>query len=134
MRRRRGAHAERRPHTTDLERFSRDSEPAASAAAYHAFATAPLNLKSLDWIPNRRAWRVDAERAALRKSPAHKELHTLLVAHERAGTITRQEAVSMVPPLFLACKPGDRVLDTCAAPGSKTSQLIEAVFPPGSGA
>ena len=39
----------------------------------------------------------------------------------------------MVPPLFLACKPGDRVLDTCAAPGSKTSQLIEAVFPPGSG-
>ena len=39
----------------------------------------------------------------------------------------------MVPPLFLACRPGDRVLDTCAAPGSKTSQLIEAVFPPGSG-
>ena len=121
------------PTEQDLERFSRDSEPAASAAAYHAFATAPLNLTSLDWIPNRRAWRVDAERAALRKSPAHKELHTLLVAHERAGTITRQEAVSMVPPLFLACEPGDRVLDTCAAPGSKTSQLIEAVFPPGAG-
>ena len=45
------------PTAADLERFSRDSEPAASAAAYHAFATAPLNLKSLDWIPNRRAWR-----------------------------------------------------------------------------
>ena len=121
------------PSTADVKRFSRDADPAATAHAYHRAATAPLNLQSLAWIPKRRAWRVDIERSALRKSPAHKELHTLLVAHERAGTITRQEAVSMVPPLFLGAKPGDRVLDTCAAPGSKTSQLIEAVFPPGSG-
>ncbi|MFQ5621667.1 MAG: NOL1/NOP2/sun family putative RNA methylase, partial [Candidatus Nanoarchaeia archaeon] len=34
-----------------------------------------------------------------------------------------QEAVSMVPPLALDVKPGMKVLDMCAAPGSKTSQI-----------
>jgi multisite-specific tRNA:(cytosine-C5)-methyltransferase len=43
------------------------------------------------------------------------------------GYITRQEAVSMLPPLFLDVRPEHRVLDMCAAPGQKTAQLIEAV-------
>ena len=34
-----------------------------------------------------------------------------------------QEAVSMVPPLALDVKPGMKILDMCAAPGSKTSQI-----------
>jgi len=34
-----------------------------------------------------------------------------------------QEAASMVPPLVLQPKPGERVLDMAAAPGSKTSQM-----------
>jgi hypothetical protein len=42
-----------------------------------------------------------------------------------AGAISRQEAVSMVPPLFMDVRPGHRVLDMCAAPGSKTFQLLE---------
>ena len=33
----------------------------------------------------------------------------------------------MVPPLFLDVKPHHRVLDMCAAPGSKTQQLLEAI-------
>jgi 16S rRNA C967 or C1407 C5-methylase (RsmB/RsmF family) len=41
------------------------------------------------------------------------------------GAITRQEAVSMIPPLLLAVEPAHRVLDMCAAPGSKTFQLLE---------
>ena len=41
------------------------------------------------------------------------------------GNISRQEAVSMVPPLFMDIKPHHTVLDMCAAPGSKTAQLIE---------
>jgi 16S rRNA C967 or C1407 C5-methylase (RsmB/RsmF family) len=32
-----------------------------------------------------------------------------------------------VPPLFLDVQPGALVLDMCAAPGSKTVQLLEAV-------
>ncbi len=31
----------------------------------------------------------------------------------------------MVPPLLLAVEPQHRVLDMCAAPGSKTAQLVE---------
>lgn len=39
------------------------------------------------------------------------------------GKIYVQEAASMIPPLVLKPKPGDLVLDMCAAPGSKTTQI-----------
>ncbi|KAH0618043.1 hypothetical protein JD844_016993 [Phrynosoma platyrhinos] len=41
------------------------------------------------------------------------------------GNISRQEAVSMIPPLLLNVQPHHKILDMCAAPGSKTAQLIE---------
>jgi len=47
--------------------------------------------------------------------------------HTDNGNITRQEAVSMVPPLALDVQPHHFCLDMCAAPGSKTSQLLEVV-------
>jgi len=34
-----------------------------------------------------------------------------------------QEAASMIPPLVLEPKPGEKILDMCAAPGSKSSQI-----------
>ncbi|MBN2537852.1 RsmB/NOP family class I SAM-dependent RNA methyltransferase [candidate division WOR-3 bacterium] len=39
------------------------------------------------------------------------------------GLVYVQEAASMVPPLVLGAEPGETVLDLCAAPGSKTTQL-----------
>jgi NOL1/NOP2/sun family putative RNA methylase len=36
-----------------------------------------------------------------------------------------QEAVSMIPPIVLEPKPGETVLDMCAAPGSKASQIAQ---------
>jgi 16S rRNA C967 or C1407 C5-methylase (RsmB/RsmF family) len=33
----------------------------------------------------------------------------------------------MIPPLLLDVKPNHWVLDMCAAPGSKTAQIIEAI-------
>jgi NOL1/NOP2/sun family putative RNA methylase len=36
-----------------------------------------------------------------------------------------QEAASMIPPIALDPKPGEIVLDMCAAPGSKTTQIAE---------
>ncbi len=39
------------------------------------------------------------------------------------GWIHGQEEVSAIPALVLAPEPGDRVLDACAAPGSKSSHL-----------
>ncbi|CAB1320713.1 unnamed protein product [Coregonus sp. 'balchen'] len=42
-----------------------------------------------------------------------------------SGNISRQEAVSMIPPLLMKIEPHHKILDMCAAPGSKTAQLIE---------
>lgn len=39
------------------------------------------------------------------------------------GFIHIQEELSMVPPLVLDPHPGERVLDLCASPGSKTTQI-----------
>ncbi|RLE38929.1 tRNA methyltransferase [Candidatus Woesearchaeota archaeon] len=44
-------------------------------------------------------------------------------AEHSLGYIYVQEAVSMIPPVVLNPKPTDIVLDCCAAPGSKTTQL-----------
>jgi len=63
----------------------------------------------------------------LRRLPALARLHEWLVQGNLYGSIVRQEAVSMVPPLFLDVQPHQVVLDMCAAPGSKTSQLLEAL-------
>ena len=49
----------------------------------------------------------------------------ILKALHDTGRITRQEAVSMLPVIALAPKPGATVLDLCASPGSKTTQICE---------
>jgi len=36
-----------------------------------------------------------------------------------------QEAASMIPPVVLGPKPGETILDMCAAPGSKASQIAQ---------
>ncbi len=41
------------------------------------------------------------------------------------GFMYVQEAASMIPPLVLDPQPGEFVLDMCAAPGSKTTQIAQ---------
>ncbi|VVB70949.1 tRNA (cytosine(49)-C(5))-methyltransferase [uncultured archaeon] len=41
------------------------------------------------------------------------------------GYLHIQEELSMVPPLILDPQPGERILDLCASPGSKTSQISQ---------
>ncbi|MFH1590025.1 MAG: RsmB/NOP family class I SAM-dependent RNA methyltransferase [archaeon] len=41
------------------------------------------------------------------------------------GHIYVQDAASMIPAIVLDPKPGERVLDMCAAPGSKTTQIAQ---------
>lgn len=70
---------------------------------------------------------MDVHRRKLRKIEAFQELHKYIVELTEEGVLCRQESVSMLPPLFLQVEPDDRVLDLCAAPGSKTMQLLERV-------
>lgn len=56
------------------------------------------------------------QRAALMETPAYAE-----------GRAYLQNVASQLPPHVLAPEPGDRVLDLCAAPGSKTGQLAAMV-------
>jgi len=54
-------------------------------------------------------------------NPERRDVGNLLEHH--LGKIYVQEAASMIPPLVLKPKPKDLVLDMCAAPGSKTTQM-----------
>jgi len=83
--------------------------------------------RPLEWYPDNLGWHFKVSRGVLRKSPAISAFHKFMVAETEIGNLSRQEAVSMIPPLLLKVEPHQWVLDMCAAPGSKTAQLIEAV-------
>ena len=61
----------------------------------------------------------------IRRFPPFASFQKFLVAENDVGNITRQEVVSMIPPLVMGIKPGMTVLDLCAAPGSKSGQIME---------
>ncbi|KAI8882372.1 S-adenosyl-L-methionine-dependent methyltransferase, partial [Backusella circina FSU 941] len=81
----------------------------------------------LAWYPDQFGWKVNAPRLVLKKSPELSKFHKFIVTETEAGNLSRQEAVSMIPPLLMDIQPHQWVLDMCAAPGSKTAQIIEAV-------
>ena len=84
--------------------------------------------KCVAWYPDRLSWQIDiSQSASLKQSESRGVLglHAFLKSAGETGALTRQELVSMIPPLFLEVKPKHRVIDMCAAPGSKTSQLLE---------
>ncbi|XP_024027936.1 tRNA (cytosine(34)-C(5))-methyltransferase isoform X2 [Morus notabilis] len=85
-------------------------------------------IRPLPWYPENLAWHSNFSRMQLRKNQNLERFHEFLKMENEIGNITRQEAVSMVPPLFLGVSPDHFVLDMCAAPGSKTFQLLEIVY------
>ena len=88
----------------------------------------PIALPTpLEWYPDKMAWQYEVGRIELKKNPIVSEFHRFLVSETDVGNVSRQEAVSMIPVLLLDVKPKHYVLDMCAAPGSKTAQLLEAV-------
>ncbi|KAM7276664.1 hypothetical protein ACFE04_018530 [Oxalis oulophora] len=85
-------------------------------------------IRPLPWYPDNLAWHSNFSRKQIRKNENLGRFHEFLKLENEIGNITRQEAVSMIPPLFLDVKPDHYVLDMCAAPGSKTFQLLEIIY------
>ncbi len=85
-----------------------------------------LGGKPIEWLPNCDSWIMPFNKGDYPNEECKK---WMILLHE-TGRITRQEAVSMLPPVVLEPKNDQLLMDTCAAPGSKATQLAEAV--PGS--
>ncbi|OKL56015.1 hypothetical protein UA08_08694 [Talaromyces atroroseus] len=81
--------------------------------------------KPVPWYPDQLAWYMTTPKNVIRRFPPFSSFQKFLVSEADVGNITRQEVVSMIPPLFLDVRPGMTVLDMCAAPGSKSTQLME---------
>ena len=58
----------------------------------------------------------------------HPNVHQFLARANEGGDLSRQELVSMIPVKLLDVKPSHLVLDSCASPGSKTSQILEVML------
>eukprot|EP00934_Nitzschia_sp_Nitz4_P001853 Nitzschia sp. Nitz4//scaffold40_size135432//106302//108761//NITZ4_003262-RA/size135432-processed-gene-0.154-mRNA-1//1//CDS//3329551273//1853//frame0 len=81
--------------------------------------------KKIPYIPH--AYQLSLDRQTIRRNTSLNPFHNWLKVQTEAGFVTRQETVSMIPPVVLDPQPDDKCLDMCAAPGSKTSQLLEVV-------
>jgi 16S rRNA C967 or C1407 C5-methylase (RsmB/RsmF family) len=72
-----------------------------------------------------RVYRISIDKAQLRREEKFQKFRQWLTVQTQFGQCHRQEFVSMIPPYFLFVEQGHVVLDTCAAPGSKTAQIVE---------
>ncbi|KYK59388.1 methyltransferase [Drechmeria coniospora] len=79
------------------------------------------------WYPDELAWWMTTPKNVVRKFPPFAAFQKFLVSETSVGNISRQEVVSMIPPLLMDLQPGMVVLDMCAAPGSKSAQLVEMI-------
>lgn len=80
-------------------------------AVREALQSDGYKTQNVPWYPD----------AFILKNKTKRELMDLTVY--TSGQIYLQSLASMVPPLVLDPKPGEKVLDLTAAPGSKTSQI-----------
>ena len=88
-------------------------------------------VTAVSWIPG--AFSIAADSATLGSASGLAGLSQLLKREARLGNLVRQELVSMIPARLLAVKCDHAILDICAAPGSKTEQLLslmQVLHPP----
>jgi 16S rRNA C967 or C1407 C5-methylase (RsmB/RsmF family) len=82
-------------------------------------------VKQVQWmLPQLHVWQVVTDSITLAREPALSRLSDYLRREVALGHIVRQEMASMLPALLLNVQAHHTVLDVCAAPGSKTEQLL----------
>jgi 16S rRNA C967 or C1407 C5-methylase (RsmB/RsmF family) len=82
--------------------------------------------RQLQWVSDR-AWqfRLASNTRGNGRETGGKSYHRFLQQQQSRGALQRQESASMLPALLLAPAAHHAVLDMCAAPGSKSCQLVE---------
>lgn len=72
-------------------------------------------------------YQVDMTESAFRRDESTADFRYWLRNNIKMGYIRRQELVSMIPHHFMQVSKDDVILDMCASPGSKTSQIVESL-------
>jgi 16S rRNA C967 or C1407 C5-methylase (RsmB/RsmF family) len=67
------------------------------------------HTSTIPWYPDENGYQWALERRKVRKLPLLAEFQKWLVELSNSGSITRQEAVSMIPPLLLDVEPHHKV-------------------------
>ena len=76
-------------------------------------------LTPVKWYPENLVWQLNIFKKELKKKKGYEKLHKFIQRATDAGLISRQELVSMIPPLLLDVQSTDIIFDMCAAPGNK---------------
>lgn len=71
---------------------------------------------------------MDISKHDLKRKEELTKFHKFIQGNVDSGLISRQEAVSMIPPMIMQPKPNQNIFDMCAAPGSKTAQFLEIFY------
>ena len=122
-----------------VERWLAGFGESATAALLAANNRAPRLALALRDPSHREEISRELESSGLRVEPGRLLNSTLIASGGsvtqteafRAGRISIQDEGSQAIPLLLGVRPGDRVLDLCAAPGGKTLALARAAGPNG---
>lgn len=117
-----------------VERWLARFGESATAALLEANNRAPRLALALHDLPLRDDVVRELEAGGLRVEPGRLLNNSLIAGGGsvtqteafRSGRISIQDEASQAVPLLLSVRPGDRVLDLCAAPGGKTAALSRA--------
>ncbi|CAK0885762.1 unnamed protein product [Prorocentrum cordatum] len=106
------------------ERLAAELDAALAGVAAEAAAVGAA-APGREWQPCWQAW--ELRRDPSRNLASWRAVSQLLYRAEAAGEVAVQELSSMLPVALLDPRPGDAVCDLCAAPGSKSLQILEAI-------
>jgi hypothetical protein len=92
------------------------------------FEKSKFKIECKEYFPQRLVYEIMVPQNLFEKVEGLKVIHKMIDFSKDSGLIKRQELVSMMPPLLCDIKSHHAVFDMCAAPGSKTAQILEMIM------